>query len=118
MLLLPQFQGNVTPQPAALEHQPRGGCELAKILPKESSRFLRQDSVRRRELVCVRRGRQKLTVHLAVPIDLEKIFVYSATKEFVFPPGQRRTDPKTGIEFCLQPGFELGVQRWMEITSR
>ena len=96
-----RFQGDMVPEPATFEDQARGRCELANILAQKPPRFLGEDSVTPGRPVRVRRRWQQFAPHLAMPIDLEKVFVYSAAKEFVFPRDQRRSDPKTGVKFGL-----------------
>ena len=108
MLRFSRFQGDMVSEPATLEHQARGGRELADIFPQNPPGFLREDSVRRGGFV---RGRQQFALHSAMAVDLEKIFVYSAGKKFVFPRGEGRPNPEAGMEFIVQPGFELSGQR-------
>jgi len=97
MFLFSGFQGEVIPEPATLEDEPRSGGQLAKIFPENPTGFRRENSIRRQVLPGVRAGRQQPALHLAVRIELEKTLVYSAAKEFVFPRGDRRSDPKSGI---------------------
>ena len=106
MLLFSRFQTDVTPKPAQLENQPRRRCQLANILAKKPPGFLRENSV----TVRVSCGRQQLALDLAMLVNCEKVLAYSAAEAFVFPRGEGRTDPKSGIESSLQPGFEVGVQ--------
>jgi hypothetical protein len=113
MLRFSWLEGDVIPEPATLKNKPGGGGELAKIFPKEPPVFVGHDSVRRRGIVGPA-GRQECAFHMTLGVNREKVFVYSAAKKFVFPLGQRRADPKSGLELRLQPGFELGVQRGME----
>ena len=100
MLIFARFQGDMMPEPATFKNQARGRRELANILAQRPPRFRGEDSVTRGRPLRVR-CRQQFAPHLAMPIDLEKVFVYSAAQEFVFPRGQRRSDPKTGIKFGL-----------------
>ena len=96
-----RFQGDMMPEPATFEDQARGRCELANILAQKPPRFLREDPVAPGRFLRVNRRRQQSAFRLAMPIDLEKVFVYSAAKEFVFPGGERWSDPETGIKFGL-----------------
>ena len=101
MLIFARFQGDMMPEPPTLKNQARGRRELANIFAQKPPRLLGEDSVTPGRPVRARRRWQQFASHLAMPIDLEKVFVYSAAKEFVFPRGQRRSDPKTGIKFGL-----------------
>ena len=101
MFLFPRFQGDVIPEPSTLEDEARGGGKLANIFPEDPPGFRRGNSIRGYLLRGVGGGRQQFAVHLAVRVDLEKILVYSAAKEFVFPCGQRRADPESGMQFRL-----------------
>jgi hypothetical protein len=101
MFLSSGFQGDVIPEPPTLEDQAGGGGKLADIFPEDATGFRRGNSIRGDVLPGVRVPRQQFALHLAVRVELEKILVYSAVKEFVFPRGQRRADPKSGMEFRL-----------------
>ena len=117
MLVFAWFQTDVTPEPASLEDQPRGGRQLTNIFPKKPPRFLREDSITRGWFVRVRSSWQQFALHLAMLVNGEKVFAYSAAEKFILPRGQRRTDPKTGIESCLQPGFEVVVQGDLKLPA-
>ncbi len=101
MFLFPGFQGDVIPEPATLEDEAGGGGKLAKIFPENPAGFRRGNSIRRDLLPGVRVRRQQPARYLAVAVQLEKILVYSAAKEFVFPRGQRWADPKSRMQFRL-----------------
>ena len=101
MFLLPGFQGDVTPEPAALEDEARGRGQLANIFPQNPPRFPGVNPIARERLLAAVYRREQLAPDLTLLIDLEQVFVYSAAEEFVFPCGQRRPDPKAGMKFCL-----------------
>ena len=111
VLVLAGINAHVMPEPSPLENKARGGGELANVFAERSPQFPREDAVGPSWPVRGERGWKKLTRHLAMLVDSEKVFADSAAKEFVFPRAQGWSDPETGIEFALEPGFELGVQR-------
>lgn len=110
-----RFQSEMVFRPAALENEPAGGGELAKIFAEQARRFPRKNPVSAALLARA----QELARDFAGGIDLEETFVPAPKKIFGFPLGQRGADSKHRksrlLPGCfahraksfLKPGFEF-----------